>query len=142
MLAWTLTLALVKIMTTFQFLTPFVFKMLTWSMPVIKLMFPDCFTCVFFFSRAKPQGWFRISWICSYVFLKGKVNNPVPQYYLTSPLLYIWFCCDPTPCGYSLPWQGLKAGTKKQKYEKISEKKVSTSIEVCRCFMIMCWFVL
>ncbi|GKV35738.1 hypothetical protein SLEP1_g43963 [Rubroshorea leprosula] len=30
----------------------------------------------------------------------------------------------------SLPWQGLKAGTKKQKYEKICEKKVSTSIEV------------
>ncbi|KAM7275289.1 hypothetical protein ACFE04_017155 [Oxalis oulophora] len=33
----------------------------------------------------------------------------------------------------SLPWQGLKAGNKKQKYEKISEKKVSTTIEVlCR----------
>ncbi|CAL5195663.1 unnamed protein product [Lathyrus oleraceus] len=33
----------------------------------------------------------------------------------------------------SLPWQGLKAGTKKQKYERISEKKVSTSIEsLCR----------
>ncbi|CAL9050536.1 casein kinase 1-like protein 2 isoform X2 [Musa acuminata AAA Group] len=33
----------------------------------------------------------------------------------------------------SLPWQGLKAGTKKQKYEKISEKKVATSIEaLCR----------
>ncbi|XP_065866749.1 casein kinase 1-like protein 2 [Euphorbia lathyris] len=33
----------------------------------------------------------------------------------------------------SLPWQGLKAGTKKQKYEKISEKKASTPIEVlCR----------
>jgi hypothetical protein len=32
-------------------------------------------------------------------------------------------------CG-SLPWQGLKAGTKKQKYEKISEKKMSTPIEV------------
>lgn len=30
----------------------------------------------------------------------------------------------------SLPWQGLKAGTKKQKYEKISEKKMSTSIEM------------
>lgn len=29
----------------------------------------------------------------------------------------------------SLPWQGLKAATKKQKYEKISEKKMSTSIE-------------
>jgi serine/threonine protein kinase len=31
----------------------------------------------------------------------------------------------------SLPWQGLKAATKKQKYEKISEKKMSTPIEVC-----------
>ncbi|CAK9870617.1 unnamed protein product [Sphagnum jensenii] len=29
----------------------------------------------------------------------------------------------------SLPWQGLKAGTEKQKYEKISEKKMSTPIE-------------
>ncbi|CAN6901179.1 unnamed protein product, partial [Brassica oleracea] len=29
-----------------------------------------------------------------------------------------------------LPWQGLKAGTKKQKYYVISEKKVSTHIEV------------
>nr|XP_009400541.1 PREDICTED: casein kinase 1-like protein 2 isoform X2 [Musa acuminata subsp. malaccensis] len=33
----------------------------------------------------------------------------------------------------SLPWQGLKAGTKKQKYEKISYRKVATSIEaLCR----------
>ncbi|CAA7052643.1 unnamed protein product [Microthlaspi erraticum] len=30
----------------------------------------------------------------------------------------------------SLPWQGLKAGTKKQKYDRISEKKVATPIEV------------
>ena len=30
----------------------------------------------------------------------------------------------------SLPWQGLKAGTKKQKYDKISEKKMLTSPEV------------
>lgn len=29
----------------------------------------------------------------------------------------------------SLPWQGLKAATKRQKYELISEKKLSTSIE-------------
>jgi len=29
----------------------------------------------------------------------------------------------------SLPWQGLKAATKRQKYEKISEKKMATPIE-------------
>ena len=28
-----------------------------------------------------------------------------------------------------MPWQGLKAGTKKQKYEKISEKKMATPVE-------------
>lgn len=34
-----------------------------------------------------------------------------------------------------LPWQGLKAATKRQKYERISEKKMSTPIEVlCRGF--------
>ena len=33
----------------------------------------------------------------------------------------------------SLPWQGLKAATKKQKYERISEKKMSTPVEMlCR----------
>lgn len=33
----------------------------------------------------------------------------------------------------SLPWSGLKAATKKQKYEKIMEKKISTPIDVlCR----------
>jgi len=35
----------------------------------------------------------------------------------------------------SLPWQGLKAVTKKDKYDKISEKKMSTPIEVlCKGF--------
>ncbi|KAL5059725.1 hypothetical protein RYX36_031329 [Vicia faba] len=35
----------------------------------------------------------------------------------------------------SLPWQGLKAGTKKQKYDRISEKKMTTSIEVlCKSY--------
>lgn len=29
----------------------------------------------------------------------------------------------------SLPWQGLKAATKRQKYEKISEKKLSTPFD-------------
>lgn len=34
-----------------------------------------------------------------------------------------------------LPWQGMKATNKKQKYEKISEKKMSTPIEVlCKGF--------
>ncbi|XP_014779447.1 casein kinase I [Octopus bimaculoides] len=35
----------------------------------------------------------------------------------------------------SLPWQGLKAATKKQKYEKISERKMSTPVEaLCKGF--------
>lgn len=35
----------------------------------------------------------------------------------------------------SLPWQGLKAANKRQKYDKISEKKMSTSIEdLCKGF--------
>ncbi|CAH9093748.1 unnamed protein product [Cuscuta europaea] len=35
----------------------------------------------------------------------------------------------------SLPWQGLRAGTKKQKYDKISEKKMLTPIEVlCKSY--------
>ena len=35
----------------------------------------------------------------------------------------------------SLPWQGLKAQTKREKYDKISDKKYSTPIEVlCKGF--------
>lgn len=35
----------------------------------------------------------------------------------------------------SLPWQGLKAATNKQKYEKIGEKKQTTPIkELCESF--------
>jgi len=140
MLAWTLTLALVKIMTTFQFLTPFVFRMLTWSMPVIKLMFPDCFTCVFFFlEQSRRDDLESLGYVLMY-FLRGRWTILSPNIISLHPCCIYDFVV--TPCGCSLPWQGLKAGTKKQKYEKISEKKVSTSIEVCRCFMIMCWFVL
>ncbi len=38
----------------------------------------------------------------------------------------------------NLPWQGLKAATKKQKYERISQKKLDTTVEVltkvCRIY--------
>eukprot|EP00927_Polykrikos_kofoidii_P082756 TRINITY_DN830_c0_g1_i3.p1 TRINITY_DN830_c0_g1~~TRINITY_DN830_c0_g1_i3.p1 ORF type:complete len:256 (-),score=45.67 TRINITY_DN830_c0_g1_i3:44-772(-) len=40
----------------------------------------------------------------------------------------------------SLPWQGLKANAKKEKYEKIMEKKMSTPIEVL-CKHFPCEFV-
>ena len=41
----------------------------------------------------------------------------------------------------SLPWQNLKAANKRQKYERISEKKMSTPIEeLCKGFpcMLIC----
>ena len=35
----------------------------------------------------------------------------------------------------SLPWQGLKANSKKQKYERILERKIATSTEMlCKGF--------
>jgi serine/threonine protein kinase len=37
----------------------------------------------------------------------------------------------------SLPWQGLKAQTKRQKYERISEKKIATAVdELCKGFPV------
>jgi hypothetical protein len=36
----------------------------------------------------------------------------------------------------SLAWQGLKAGNKKQRYEKISERKIATSTEVTHCSLL------
>merc|ERR1739848_190577 len=50
---------------------------------------------------------------------------------------------DLESCGYvlmyfnrgSLPWQGLKANTKKEKYNKIAEKKMGTPVEIlCKHF--------
>jgi hypothetical protein len=37
----------------------------------------------------------------------------------------------------SLPWQGLKAGNKKQKYQKISKRKTATSTEVTHCSILI-----
>lgn len=48
------------------------------------------------------------------------------------------FRTDLTVSMLSLPWQGLKAATKKQKYDKICEKKLSTPIEVCVYHLVMC----
>lgn len=43
----------------------------------------------------------------------------------------------------SLPWQGLKANTKKQKYERIMDRKMSTSTEqLCKgypCMIFHCF---
>ena len=47
----------------------------------------------------------------------------------TSASCYL-LCTNNSPYLCSLPWQGLKAGTKKMKYEKISERKIATSVEV------------
>jgi len=42
----------------------------------------------------------------------------------------------------TLPWQNLKAATKRQKYERISEKKMATPIEeLCKGFPCMLFFV-
>ena len=44
-------------------------------------------------------------------------------------------------CRGSLPWQGLKAATKKQKYDRIMEKKMTTSTEaLCRYFIFIKFF--
>ena len=45
----------------------------------------------------------------------------------------------------SLPWQGLKANTKKQKYERIMDRKMSTSTEqLCKGYpcesRFLVWF--
>ena len=80
-------------------------------------------------SRTKPKGWSRVSWLYPYVFPQRKVSLCYTPH---STSFLVLFHCDDTwkYLVFSLPWQGLKAGNKKQKYERISEKKVSTSIEV------------
>ena len=64
-------------------------------------------------------------------FLRGRLFTHILFFFVFIKSLHllvlIWFLCYSV---FSLPWQGLKAGTKKQKYDRISEKKVSTPIEV------------
>ncbi|KAL8489769.1 hypothetical protein ACS0TY_025591 [Phlomoides rotata] len=51
-------------------------------------------------------------------------------YHFSRSINYCLFILTNYKLSYSLPWQGLKAATKKQKYDKICEKKLSTPIEV------------
>jgi hypothetical protein len=88
--------------------------------------------------RAKPKRWFRVCWLCLDVFPERKV---IIAFYLAFFFFYCFvenrrldfhFIC-------SLPWQGLQARTKREKYEKIRDKKVSTSIEVGGFVIIGPW---
>ncbi len=93
----------------------------------------DC--CMFL--RTEQKGWLGVSGLCAYVLLAGQVSvlQVLFFWFQSKMLVLLWwwmfFLKYFTAVGCaSLPWQGLKAGTKKQKYEKISEKKMSTPIEV------------
>lgn len=68
-------------------------------------------------------------------FLRGRFVHFVNLVYLSNILCFFLKFVTSLPFSLSLPWQGLRAGTKKQKYEKISEKKVATSIEVSPSFI-------
>ncbi|XP_048440413.1 casein kinase 1-like protein 10 isoform X1 [Pyrus x bretschneideri] len=72
-------------------------------------------------------------------FLRGRLhscpislNHQYPVFICFLNFTYLTWLYD---YFFSLPWQGLKAGTKKQKYDKISEKKMLTPIEVlCKSY--------
>jgi len=100
---------------------------------------------LYFICRTKPPGWFGVTGICAFVLPQRKVWHsylliwlPEANFaftyweqhkYMFWSLRYLIFV-------FSLPWQNLKAATKKQKYDKICEKKVSTPIEVSICTYI------
>ena len=63
-------------------------------------------------------------------FLRGRLFN-ITWFIVSS--LTLWYVLTHGFITVSLPWQGLKAGNKKQKYEKIRERKIATSTEVNHC---------
>ena len=142
---WTLTSASVRFWF-YKLLYAFVFVhcVYSWRHP---------WFFVAFNYRTKPKGWFGITGLCPNVLLKRKVESiPVILFFCLCNSLFLFvfsssfmvlLLTDFKMC--SLPWQGLKAGTKKQKYERISEKKVSTSIEafyVQIFFLWALWFLI
>lgn len=62
-------------------------------------------------------------------FLRGRYRRILPS---PNILEFASIFTLPSVSLASLPWQGLRAGTKKQKYDKISEKKRLTPVEVLR----------
>lgn len=99
------------------------------------------------FDRAKQAGWPRIFGICTSLFLKRKVTIFFFFSFLFFSIFGFIYLLNLYACKVwlqptseflnSLPWQGLKAATKKQKYDKICEKKLSTPIEVCLNFHLL-----
>lgn len=102
--------------------------------------------------RTKQERRSRVSGLCAYVFLTRKVNlikKKKKSLLFFLPFLIMHDLSTGAPffsffffsmlhiltyfsllLYFSLPWQGLKAGTKKQKYDKISERKMLTPVEV------------
>lgn len=81
----------------------------------------------------------RLSFISIYIFFG--IRSLVKSFSSSSNSLICLICFLNVP-RFSLPWQGLKAGTKKQKYDRISEKKMLTPVEVSNLlylkFMLCC----
>ena len=72
-------------------------------------------------------------------FLRGRLFN-ITWFIVSS--LTLWYVLTHGFITVSLPWQGLKAGNKKQKYEKISERKIATSTEVNHCSLKLSVFTI
>ena len=79
-----------------------------------------------------------LTWVsvssADFFFCSWQIANSVPEQSRRDDMeslgyVMLYFCRG------SLPWQGLKAATKKQKYDRIMEKKMTTPTEVlCRGF--------
>lgn len=86
-------------------------------------------SCVHIISR----GWTCVSWGSCVLLLSASTEQSRRDDLESLGYVLMYFNLG------SLPWQGLKAATKRQKYERISEKKMSTPIEVlCKGYPCKC----